>query len=112
MGLFDSMPTKVVKLSPPEFAETANFAADMIAMEDGAFLAGRHVVLEAYAGAVIGLLAITSAEMMGGWSYANIQEITRLIKAANGRLAVADVERAKGRLRSICNVWNLNWLER
>jgi hypothetical protein len=112
VGIFDSIPTKVVKLSPKEFGDTADFAADIIAMQDGDLLAGRHVMREAYAGFIIGALALTSAEIMGGWSAPSIEEIARLVRTAHGRLTPADDERARERLRSINGVWNLNWLER
>lgn len=111
MGLFDSIPTKILRASPPQFQATADYAVEIILMEDQAVIQNA-VAREAYVGVVLGMLAIVSHELTNAWSASDQGEITRLVQTAKNRLSSEMAERAKLRLKDVSNHWNLDWNER
>lgn len=111
MALFDSIPTKIEKASPPQFKGTLDYAVDLMLMEDQAIMRNA-VTREAYCGVVLGMLAIVSNEIMNVWSASDLREITRLVQMANARLSPEVSERAQVRLKDVTSYWNLNWNER
>lgn len=111
MGLFDSIPTKVLKASPPQFQATADHAVDLVLLEDQDILQNA-VTREAYVGVILGSLALTSHEIMKAWSASDLREITRLSQKAAARLSPMAKERATERLRWMASHWNMNWNER
>ncbi|HBI18901.1 MULTISPECIES: hypothetical protein [Brevundimonas] len=111
MGLFDSIPTKVLKASPPQFQATADHAVDLVLLEDQDILQNA-VTREAYAGVVLASLALVSHEVTNAWSASDLREITRLAQTASARLSPELKERATLRLRDVASLWNMNWNER
>lgn len=109
MGLFDSLPTKIVQRSPSRFQETADCAADWIALKDGTALSNA-VTREAYAGFIIGMLAVMTDEILGSrWSRSDLDWIRSRIRMAHDRLSPNMQKLAEVRLREIVSVHNLNW---
>ncbi|MBN9481136.1 MAG: hypothetical protein J0I52_12920 [Bordetella sp.] len=111
MGLFDSIPTKIVKASPPQFKATSDYAVDLILMEDQAVIQNA-VTREAYCGVILASLALVSHEVTNAWSASDLREITRLAQTASSRLSPELKERATKRLRQVASLWNMNWNER
>ena len=111
MGLFDSIPTKILLVSPTQFQATADYAVEVILMEDQAVIQNA-VTREAYVGVVLGMLAIVSHEITNAWSASDLEEVTRLAQTAKNRLSPEAAERAKLRLKDVSNHWNLDWNER
>lgn len=111
MGLFDSIPTKIEKASPPQFKATSDYAVDLILMEDQAVIQNA-VTREAYCGVILASLALVSHEVTNAWSASDLREITRLAQTASSRLSPELKERATKRLREVASLWNMNWNER
>lgn len=111
MGLFDSIPTKVMKASPPQFQATSDYAVDVLLLKDQAVMQN-PVTREAYAGVILASLALVSHEVTNAWSASDLREITRLAQVASARLSPDLKERATLRLREVASLWNMNWNER
>lgn len=111
MGLFDSIPTKILRASPPQFQATADYAVEIILMEDQAIIQNA-VTREAYVGVVLGMLAIVSHELTNAWAASDLAEVSRLARTAKDRLSPETAERAKLRLKDVSSHWNLDWNER
>jgi hypothetical protein len=112
MGFFDSISVKVMRASPPEFAATAEFAGDAVTLATNGLPWRNAALAEAYVGFIVAALALTTDEIIGGWSADGRREVTRLLKLAAARLSDEQQAMARDQLHSINNVWNLNWADR
>jgi hypothetical protein len=108
VSLLDALSKKIVDRSPTGFRQTVDFAALILENENLPMIRS-SIEREAYAGVVIGMLALSSHEVTGAWTSRDLAFITEKTRAALAWLSPLLKSKAETCIRSIANVHNLDW---